>query len=113
MANIEFISPWRDLLGNTEALSLQRRLEFEVTPQHALWGTKANVIARSDVSDDIVVTTVDGGFAIVHLTWGRRPGDAVWPSTHAFSSAAELSRYLRDGFARQSIEATDGDIGPQ
>ncbi|QUD90027.1 hypothetical protein [Phenylobacterium montanum] len=93
---IEFIQPWRELSAGTEATSLQRRLEFEVTPLHALWEKGIRVVGRNDANDDIVVAMSGGGFAIVHLVWGESPGDALWPASRRFSSADEISQAMRE-----------------
>jgi hypothetical protein len=94
--DIEFADPWRELSDESEARSLQHRLQAEITSRHRLGGRGARVIGRSDASDDILVMTADGEFAIVHLTWGTSPVDERWPATSFFRSAAEASRALLD-----------------
>ncbi|WP_225767599.1 hypothetical protein [Inquilinus sp. Marseille-Q2685] len=93
---IEFVRPWAPVSEGKVAVALQRRLEFEVTPPHPLWGRQARVIGRSDANDDVVVAMPDGGFAIVHLVWGASPGDVRWPATSFFSSAEEISRAMAE-----------------
>jgi hypothetical protein len=92
--DIDFVPPWRQLPDSEEATALQRRLEFEVTPGHPLWGHGAHVVGRSDANDDVVLSLSNGQHAIVHLVWGKTPGDARWPATSFFSSSDELSRAM-------------------
>ncbi|MGK9231819.1 hypothetical protein KXS07_09330 [Inquilinus limosus] len=94
--SIEFVRPWRRLPDSDEATAIQRRLEFEVTQVHPLWGQGARVIGRSDANDDIVVALSDGRYAIVHLVWGEAPGNVRWPATYFFSLADEISRAMHD-----------------
>lgn len=83
-----------------EKAALERRLAFEVTPFHALWGTDPEVIARCQANDDIIVRLGGGRFAIVHLVWGATPGDARWPDARRFADAEAL----QIGLDRQATE---------
>ena len=98
---IIFVPPWEALQTEGERLGLQRQLQLEVTPGHPLWGRNAQVVGRSGANDDVVATTSDGGFAIVHLVWESSPGDEKCPATSFFSTVRELS----DAMRAWSIEA--------
>ncbi len=66
-----------------------------MTPGHPLWGRNAQVVGRGGANEDIIATTGDDQFAIVHLAWGSSPSGGKWPATSFFSTARELSDAMR------------------
>lgn len=105
---IVFAAPWRPLEYQVEREGLPRQLKREVSPDHPLWGLDAEVIGRADTNDDILVSCSDGRLAIVHLTWGRGWGNAEYPGTVFYDTAAELNEALwRDAVWQGFIEDFD------
>ena len=81
-----FPDPWWDLRPDGTAEHRQREalhaeLLTEVAVGHPLHGLRAEVIGRSQASDDIVVQLATGGWARVHLTYERAPETPPWPGT--------------------------------
>ena len=60
---------------------MNRELRAEVPRGHALFRVSTDVLARCNGCDDIVVALPGGRFAIVHLTFARRPERLPYPST--------------------------------
>jgi hypothetical protein len=65
---------------------LVAELEREVQPGHHLAGRKAVPIAKCGGCDDAIFRVDDGTWAIVHLTWSRRPEAPPWPRTERIVS---------------------------
>ena len=69
-----FPSPWWRPEPNTlEALRVE--LEAEIAPGHVLDRLPVDIRGRCAACDEVLVSVVDGSFALVHLTWsGHREG---------------------------------------
>ncbi|WP_239083442.1 hypothetical protein [Asanoa ishikariensis] len=90
-----FADPWWDLRGGEPAAVEQRsglkaRLAIEVGVGHPLHGQDIDVVARSQASDDVVVSISGGGWAVVHLTWSRTAESPPWPRTTFYADSAAL-----------------------
>ena len=92
--DFEFQRPWY-ATDQSESIDLRERVLFEDTEGHVLWGRDIEVIGRSSANDDVVVRLDKGEFAIVHLVWGRSPGDERWPSTDLFKSSEQFAEGMR------------------
>lgn len=57
----------------TDANLLQRRIDFEITPRHPLFGNQARILGYRIDCDDVLVALADGTYANIHLTWGSVP----------------------------------------
>ena len=96
-----FIEPWQDLRGHDHDAEHQRRtmhnqLNRELSPCHPLHGHTITVIARSQQRDDIVITTAESRWAIVHLTWKQAPDTPPWPVTTFYDNADDLTAKLNE-----------------
>jgi len=75
---------------------LLRELRAEVAEGHPLAGVKVEVIGRSEARDDVLVLAGDGRWAVVHLTWKRRPERPPWPLARFYGSVPAVERALAD-----------------
>jgi hypothetical protein len=88
---MEWLEPW----WSTEKLpqefhdSLQRQLEIEVGPGHAMYGLPVHLIARGN-GDDALFEILDGTgrVADVHLTWSKGQEQPPWPGTTIYENLA-------------------------
>ena len=92
---LRYVTPWRATDAG-ERIGLKRRLEFEVTPTHPLWGVECEVVGKSEANDDIVIEAADGRFGIVHLVWGEGPGNSRWPATYLFETRDDVSLAMQE-----------------
>jgi hypothetical protein len=67
---------------------LERQLQDELSPGHALYGVPVTVMGRAEGSDDLLLSILDftGRFAEVHLTWARGVVEAPYPWTTIYPS---------------------------
>jgi len=74
--------PWRSV-SDVERPGLVAELHSELVEGHPLYGQPVVPIAKCDGCDDVVfaVKADPGWFALVHLTWSRRPDRLPWPRT--------------------------------
>ncbi|MCX5064765.1 hypothetical protein OOJ91_02620 [Micromonospora lupini] len=80
---------WWDLRrGGAAERQLQQALLAELLTElaagHPLHGQPITVIAKSEVSDDIVVGLPAGRFALIHLTWKGASETPPWPKTEFY-----------------------------
>lgn len=90
LEGVTWLEPWEPLEAE-RGVALDRELEREVCPTHALAGsTHKAVAARGDCDDALFI--VDGTrLAIVHLTWTEET-DPLWPSV---TFVADLPTFVR------------------
>jgi len=69
---------------------LQRELQLELSPGHPLFRLPVDVRSRCGACDEVLVSVVDGTFALVHLTWSQHPEPPPYP-TVSFSGPYEES----------------------
>jgi hypothetical protein len=86
-----FTAPWWDLRAGgldeeRQRDALHTELEAELPQGHPLHGSSLAVIARSTARDDILVSSGDGRWAIVHLTWRGAVERLPWPNATLFDS---------------------------
>lgn len=72
------------------AAGLEREVAAEIGPGHELSGHRLTAIAKCGGCDSVAFQVDDGTFAIVHLTWGRHPEPAPWPSTQRLGGYVAL-----------------------
>ncbi|WP_123814515.1 hypothetical protein [Myceligenerans xiligouense] len=66
-------------------------IELELSPDHELAGQIMRVEARFGPSDDVIVSLIDGTFALVHPTWTGRVERPPWPETTRLGDAVAAS----------------------
>ncbi|WP_232233890.1 hypothetical protein [Micromonospora chokoriensis] len=96
-----FADPWWDLRrGGPAERQLQQTLQAELLTElaagHLLHGQPAEVIAKSEVSDDIVAGLPAGRCALIHLTWRGAPETPPWPKTEFYDTLHDLGRHLHE-----------------
>jgi len=74
--------------------ALLREIEVELSPDHELAGQILRVEARFWPSDDVVVSLVDGTFAMVHPTWTSHVEQPPWPKSTRLGDAAAASEAI-------------------
>jgi hypothetical protein len=83
---LTLLSPWIEP-HSPEGLSLE--LRREVAPPHELHGKSIRAIAVVEDCDDVLFAVEDADsvrYAVVHLTWSRKPEPIPWPHTTFFDS---------------------------
>ncbi|HVL15676.1 MAG TPA: hypothetical protein VM529_24100 [Gemmata sp.] len=102
---MELLEPWFALDDMaTLAAGLERELNAEVAPGHALFGVRVSALARRGDCDDVLFQLHDGTdrVAVVHLTWKRNPPDIPpYPGTTLFT---DIEHWLIDGMRRDHEE---------
>ena len=102
---MELREPWFTLEGMAQlANGLERELEAEVAPGHALYGLQVSAVARRGDCDDGLFILHDGTnrVAVVHLTLTQNPPDRLpFPGTTLFP---DLEHWLLDGMRRDHDE---------
>jgi hypothetical protein len=97
-----FPERWRDLRGRSiedaDARSrLDRELDREVAPGHALYGHSHEALASCSHCDDVIYTVDDMGYAVVHLSFPHAgPDRPPWPDTQLLEGWADVERYVID-----------------
>ncbi|MFD6176163.1 MULTISPECIES: hypothetical protein [unclassified Isoptericola] len=69
-------------------------IELELSPDHELAGKIVRVEARYWPSDDVIVSLVDGTFAMVHPTWTSRAERTPRPKSIRLGDAAAASEAI-------------------
>ena len=78
-----------------QARQLEHEALAEIGPGHQLAGRTLTALAACSGCDRMIFRADDDTFAIVHLTWTRRPEPDSWPATQclggflAIESAAD------------------------
>jgi hypothetical protein len=89
---MEWLEPWCSAaqIGEQVAQGLQRQLQTEVPPGHALYGMPVKLLARGK-GDDAIFELLDesGRVANVHLTWSTSQERLPWPGTDIYCSLQE------------------------
>ncbi len=93
--------PWRELYASdisTEAESLQRELQSELSPAHPLFSKFPKIIGRNMANDDVIAALSDESLAVIHLTWQSKidqlPGK--FPSWLQIKSESQLNSIIDD-----------------
>lgn len=71
---------WRPVDGET-ARAFEDEAATEISLGHDLHGLALTALVRCDGCDSVVYRASDGTFAIVHLSWTRKPETPPWPRT--------------------------------
>jgi hypothetical protein len=72
--------PW-SRIDAEHGRTFENEAHAEVAPGHELHGLGLRAIAKCEGCDDAVFRVSDDTFAIVHLTWARKPEAPPWPLT--------------------------------
>jgi hypothetical protein len=101
IAGVDWSEPWSFQLSG-----LEKELEKELIPGHALHGRTTLAVARHEGRDDILFLVDDEAYplAVVHLTWARET-DPRWPYAERYSSIQE---FLDHRLIPDSKEYTEG-----
>ena len=95
--NINWPESWW-YLENEIALknSIQKELDLELSEHHPLWDCNPQVLAKSESSDDILVTLNDNRYALVHLTWNGKVDSfpQEYPKTTFFFNNTDLQNHI-------------------
>jgi hypothetical protein len=75
-----FRPPWLGL-DSEYAVTLENEAYAEVAAGHELHGLELRAVAKCEGCDDVVFRASDNTFAIVQVTWARRPEAPPWPLT--------------------------------
>jgi len=73
-----------------------RELVAEVSAGHPLHRLPVDVRARCGGCDDVMVSVVDGTFALVHLTWSGHPEQPPWPTLGSSGRYADYEKGLAE-----------------
>jgi len=76
----DFRAPWFRLDGEG-GRAFEREVAIEIARGHELHGLALTAVAKCEGCDSVVFRASDGTFAIVHLTWTRKPETPPWPGT--------------------------------
>ncbi|MGC4879213.1 hypothetical protein ACLQ26_23510 [Micromonospora sp. DT43] len=96
-----FSDPWWDLRqGGPAERQLQQTLQAELLTElaagHPLHDQPTKVIAKSEVSDDIVVELPAGRCALIHLTWRGAAETPPWPKAEFYDTLGDLEQHLHE-----------------
>lgn len=80
MTSSEFPEPWLRLGGDT-AGDVEDEAATEIAAGHQSHGLALTAVARCEGSDSVVLRASDGTFAMIHLSWTRKPETPPWPRT--------------------------------
>ncbi|WP_141788052.1 hypothetical protein [Oryzihumus leptocrescens] len=80
MTSIDFREPWLRLEGD-RARAFEAEVATEIAAGHELHGVALTAIAKCEGCGSAVFRAADGTFAIVHLSWMRKPDTPPWPDT--------------------------------
>ena len=80
MSSADFREPWFRPEGEA-ARALEREAATEIAAGHELHGLALTTLAKCEGCDSVVFRASDDTFAIVHLTWIRKPETPPWPDT--------------------------------
>ncbi|WP_129789139.1 hypothetical protein [Promicromonospora panici] len=69
-------------------------IEQELNPEHDLYGQVVRVEARFWPSDDVIVSLVDGTFALVHPTWSGKVETLPCPDAIRLGDEAAASQAI-------------------
>ena len=89
MSSEDFREPWLRLEVR-QAQAFEREAEQEIAPDHDLHGLGLSAVAKCEGCDDVVIRASDETFAMVHLTWSRKPESPPWPRTKRLGSLLAL-----------------------
>ena len=86
--SFSFSQPWREL-SQEQADAVLREIRRELSPGHPLHGANLTPIAKSGLTDDVLLQLDDGRVADVHLTWTGCAEGSPWPRHRVFASLEE------------------------
>lgn len=92
---LRLLSPWVSP-HSPEALALE--LRREIASQHILHGKSVRALAVAGDRDDVLFAVEDAGsasYAVVHLTWSRKPEPNPWPQTTIFDSLEQWIQWMK------------------
>ncbi len=91
--SVDWLIPWKPV-AQSDAPKLERELQRELAPGHALYGSCRGaraVAVRQDCDDVLFELQGSTQFAVVHLTWTKTPPDRVpWPETEVFEDMSSF-----------------------
>jgi hypothetical protein len=80
VSDVDFREPW-SRPDAEHGQTFESEAYAEVAPGHELQGLALRAVARCQGCDDVVFHASDDTFAIVHLTWARKPEAPPLPRT--------------------------------
>ena|ERR1700733_9575725 len=106
-----WIDPWVPISDRGRGAYIHE-LHMELGLDHPLYGVRANAIARTCHTDDILFQLKDhriAEYAVVHLTFRGKPeADAQWPSVILYRDLEHFvtQRMLRDAASYEIDESS-------
>lgn len=76
--------------------AVRSELDSELSVGHALYRVPVDVRARCGGCDEVLLSVVDGTFALVHLTWSGRPEKPPYPRLGVVGPWTEVLAALED-----------------
>jgi hypothetical protein len=80
VSSADFREPWFRLEGES-ARTFEQEAATEIAAGHELHGLALTAVAKCEGCDSVVFRASDSTFAIVHLSWIRKPEAPPWPRT--------------------------------
>jgi len=80
VSSADFREPWFRLEG-ASARTFEHEAATEIAAGHELHGLALTAVAKCQGCDSVVFRASDSTFAIVHLSWIRKPEAPPWPRT--------------------------------
>jgi hypothetical protein len=80
VSSADLRDPWFRL-EREQARALEREATTEIAAGHELYGLGLTAVAKCAGCDSVVFRASDDTFAIVHLSWTRKPDTPPWPQT--------------------------------
>ncbi|MBM6619199.1 hypothetical protein JR050_16170 [Bacillus sp. RD4P76] len=86
--------PWW-LIDSKMSATLDEELKKEISPDHILFGLKAEAVARREDNDDVVYWISEiQKYAVVHLTYSKEASNE-FPLTNLFT-LSELKKHCKN-----------------
>ncbi|WP_036528111.1 hypothetical protein [Nocardia sp. CNY236] len=73
-----------------------REIKLELSPDHELSGQVVRIEARYWPADDVIVSLIDGEFALIHPTWSGHVELPPWPKAFRLGYAVMASRAISE-----------------
>lgn len=94
-----FLPPWSGLSAFPDSDAMVSMLEAEAKAEiasgHPLFKKPLQAVARRDDCDDVLFRIRGSeAFALVHLTYARRPEPCPWPQTMVFPSWESFAAHM-------------------
>jgi hypothetical protein len=68
-------------MDGDSAQAVEDEVTTEIAPGHELHQLALTAVAKCEGCDSVVYRASDGTFAVVHLSWSRKPETPPWPRT--------------------------------